>query len=425
MTLLSKPTLATTEHGAGPVKLFAALGPGDIVNAHRAQNTGQAIESETSIIFSGQLLEYCRMRSIETLGLSQHPRVDQLQDGLLFLENRPRWFEGDSGIRYHISRVAYGIYLAMRARRFGADLAIIDSGSAHYFSLALFSLLRITVVVNFHNSLWPNGFEPSRPLAKLIRFLDAWFFCRIAAAAIGVSPECERQARQLAGRAIPFFEYRAQFRREGFQFRRENADFDPFRIIFVGRAERDKGVLDIADMATRLRTLAVTSVAFEVCGDGRALPRLREVVEERQLGEVITIRGRLHRPELLQAYARAHALLVPTRSDFCEGLPQVCAEAMLSGIPIITSRLSNAIPVLAPAVAEAIPEDIESYVAQILNLSGDQATYNRLRDACPQLSRQFLDRSQSYPAAVDRLIAHLFPTWKLLADYEPLFARIG
>jgi glycosyltransferase involved in cell wall biosynthesis len=285
-------------------------------------------------------------------------------------------------------------------------------------------MLGIPVAVNFHNVLWPNGFEPTEGVARLIRSLDAWFFRRIVAATTGVSPECGNQVRQLAKRAIPFFEYRSQYQRADFQFSREKHDRDPFRVAYVGRAERSKGVLDIPAMAERLRELSRFPILFEVCGDGGALAELRRIVAEKALADMVLVHGRLPGPELFQLYARAHAVIVPTRADFCEGLPAVCAEAVLSGVPVITSRLSNAIPVIGPALAEAEPENIESYVGAMLKLVEDHATYDRLRDACPKLALQFLDRSQSYPAAVDRLLAHLFPGWKPLESYEPLFAQL-
>jgi glycosyltransferase involved in cell wall biosynthesis len=388
------------------MKLFAALGPGDIVAAHRAQICGKAITSETSIIYSGQLFEYCREQGIETLALSYNNNIDCLHDGLLHLENQPRRFEKSGGIRFHLSRIAYALYLAVRARRFGADLAIIDSGSTHCFALAVFRLLGIPVAIDFHVTLWPNGFEPKRPLAQLIRVLNAWFFRRVAVGAVGVSPEC------------------GQFRSEGFKSGLREHDRNLFRVIFVGRAERNKGVFDVAAMAQRLRSQSGIKIVFEVCGDGDALPQLRQTVEEKRLEDLVRIHGQLARPELLQVYARAHAVIVPTRSDFSEGLPKVCAEAVLSGLPIITSRLSNVIPLLEPALLEAVPDDVDSYVKAITKLANDSALYERLNAACRELARQFLDRSQSYPAAIDRLIACLFPGWKLLDSYEPLFDRI-
>ena len=97
------------------MKLFSALGPGDIVAAHRAQMSGKVIVSETSIIFSGQLIEYCRERNIETLAISSNPRVDELSDGIIHLENRPRRWRAAGGIRFHLSKISYAGYLAWRA----------------------------------------------------------------------------------------------------------------------------------------------------------------------------------------------------------------------------------------------------------------------------------------------------------------------
>src|SRR5664279_3825126 len=114
------------------MKLFLALGSGDIVSAHRWQMAGKPITFETSIIYSGQMMEFCRKQKIETLALSYHPRADRLRDGRLFIENYPRWGRGATGILYHLSILFYGFLLAVRARLFGADLAIIDSGTTHY-----------------------------------------------------------------------------------------------------------------------------------------------------------------------------------------------------------------------------------------------------------------------------------------------------
>src|SRR5262249_35046966 len=157
-------------------------------------------------------------------------------------------------------------------------------------------------------------------------------------------------------------------------------------------------------------------ILFEVCGDGAALDQLNEAVKEKGLYGVVCIRGRLARPELLQVYARAHAVIVPTRSDFSEGFAMVCAEAILSGRPVITSRVVPALEVLGAACMEACTDDIDSYVSAIQKLAEDGRSYEQLCGACSELSRQFLDRTKSYAAAVDRLMVHLVPKWRLLGD---------
>ena len=45
--------------------------------------------------------------------------------------------EGRSGLLYHLAMMYYAAYLAVRARLYRADIALIDSGTTLYFALAL------------------------------------------------------------------------------------------------------------------------------------------------------------------------------------------------------------------------------------------------------------------------------------------------
>jgi glycogen synthase len=56
------------------------------------------------------------------------------------------------------------------------------------------------------------------------------------------------------------------------------------------------------------------------------------------LSHVISVHGRLDRSELLPVYGACRALIVPTRGNFSERLPLVCADAVICGRPIVTSR---------------------------------------------------------------------------------------
>jgi hypothetical protein len=129
----------------------------NIVAAQRKQLAGAPVASETSIIFSGQLYEYCRARGIIALFTSDYGAVDELDTPLVKFVNVLRRWKRAAGWRYHLSRIIYSVRLARMARGFGADVALIDSGSAHYFSLAIFALMGVPVAVNFHNVRWPQG----------------------------------------------------------------------------------------------------------------------------------------------------------------------------------------------------------------------------------------------------------------------------
>jgi glycogen synthase len=401
-------------------KLFAALGPGDIVGSYRHRLAGDAIASETSLAFSDQLVDWCRLRGIELLAIGHHARADTLDCSGVRLEQRRKPLAGAGRLAFHVGAVLYAWQLAWRARRFGADLAVIDSGTAHYFALAAFRLLGVPVAVNFHNVLWPQGFKPAGRVARFIAWLDGLFFRHLVFAVAGCSPECGRQAMEMARREMPFFEWRGQYRSNGFPTPRDWDDRS-FRLLYSGRVERNKGALDIPKMAAELERRRPGLVRWDVCGDGAALPELRRAVSESGLDHVITVHGRLNRADLLAVYADSHAFIVPTRGNFCEGLPLVCAEAVICGRPIVTSRLSNALPVLGPAISEAKPEDIGSYVRAIELLATNEDAYVLRRDACARLSEQFFCPAQSYPAAVDRLMSAWSPHWTVVDNYARVY----
>jgi glycogen synthase len=391
------------------MRIFAALGGGDIVAAQRKELSGDSGVGQTSLTFSGQLYGYCVAKGYRALLTSHCGRADSLDTALVRLVNVPRSGDHLGGWRYHAAHVAYGVKLARMARDFRADLALIDSGTTHHFALTAFRLLGVPVAVNFHNVRWPQGFEPRGFTARTVRAWDSWTFRHVVLAAMGCSPECGVQARADGAARLPYFGWCAQYESEGFDASGVEENRVPFRLLFAGRVEENKGVFDLVRISAALRNRCAVPVNIEVCGDGSALAALRTAVETGGQADRITVRGRLERAELLQAYRRAHAVIVPTRSTFCEGMPLVCAEAALSGRPVVTSRLSNALPMLGEAIAVAQPDDVESYADAIRSLVEEPARYQRLRAACPAAAAQFLDRGRSYTAALEQLITGAYP----------------
>jgi len=239
-------------------------------------------------------------------------------------------------------------------------------------------------------------------------------------AGMGCSPACADQMRADGAGDLPYFGWTGQFSAVGFDPQQAPDSAPPFRVAFVGRIERNKGVFDILAMARDLSVACPVPVRFDICGDGTDLVALREAAAAAGLEDRVHIRGRLERAELLDVYRRSHAIIVPTRSDFCEGMPLVCAEAALSGRPVITSRLSNALPVVGPMIVEAEPEAIADYVAAITRLATDPALWGRLHDATQACRAQFLDRSKSYAAAIDAVLTHLSGEPPVARDYAAL-----
>jgi glycogen synthase len=367
-------------------------GPGDIVEAFTRWKNQQDVLTETSRTFSSQVFDFCKNNQLNSLFISTFSEKKQESFLNLSAENIPKKILA-GGLGYHLSQCLYGLRIIGVCLKHRPRYLHITSGVTHWFMLAPLKLLGIKIFPQFHNTLWPKGFEPSGTKDKIILALSAWFLKHIADATICCSPEIRSQINQISDNpTCEDIQFRAQFYRQNF----ENPpappvhNASPFNIVFAGRIERNKGVFDILSVAEKMQS---QDVIFHICGGGPAEDELNAECEKRNLTNRVIIHGRLKRPELLAIYNQGHAVIVPTRSDFCEGLPMVAIEAILLGRPVITSRLSNALDVLTDAIVEAQPDDVQSYVQAIEKLMIEKDFYVKKCQACYQYREPFLDGS--------------------------------
>lgn len=123
------------------------------------------------------------------------------------------------------------------------------------------------------------------------------------------------------------------------------------------------------------------------------------------LQQVVDIRGFTAPRELKAILDATHAAIVPTRGEFAEGMALSAVEAILAGRPCVTSSVVPALEVLKPACIEAQANDVESYVAAIIELATSEHLYAGLCAACPDLSAPFYDHGFGFAAALGRAIA--------------------
>jgi glycosyltransferase involved in cell wall biosynthesis len=362
------------------------------------------------------MFDFCRTHGLPVYAISWNPARALVRDGAFIAENRPKPLRNPRGVIYHANQVWYGLSLMISALRFGADTAVVVSGATHWFVLSLLTLARVKVIPCIHNTFWPSGYPQAQGMSsRVVRALDAWFWRHCAEATLCVSPECQRQVEAITGgRNGPIFQFRGQFYPDDFLAVAPPPPHDerPFRVIFVGRVVREKGIFDLVEIADRLEGKYPGRLRYEVCGSGSDLDELKEAIEGRGLRDIVKVMGRVSRSDLLGAYGRSHVLIIPTLHDFCEGMPATAAEAVLCGRPVLTSRLSNALDVLEGAVIEARPDDPDSYIEGLERLMNDGAYYRQCCEACPALQAQFYDRDRGFTAALGRALR--------LPDAEPV-----
>jgi glycogen(starch) synthase len=386
-----------------PVRIFYAAGPGDIIGTYRHWSAGRDDPSQVAITYSAQFFELCRAIGARGYAVSSHPRRQVVVDGPFRVEHRPIAFAKGPAALYHLGQMWSGLRMAASAVRFGADIAIV-SGGTHWFLLSLFSLLGVRVIPTLHCVLWRKSRRP-RGLNRLFHRLNGAFFRRAPTAILSLSTDITAQLDELTGsrhaRVIPFL---PSYRRGAVDAAGDPPGAPPFRVIFAGRIERNKGVFDLLEIAKRFAAAGRTEVEFDLCGDGSALDELRSAVEAAGVAARFRCHGHLDRTRMRERYAAAHVVIAPTTSAFIEGFNKVVAEAVLAGRPVITSSVCPALEYVRGAVVEVPPDDVGAYADAILALAADRSRWQALRDGCGSVSEPFYDPAKSWGAALSEAI---------------------
>lgn len=393
-----------------PLRILYAVGPGDVAGLYRDLQAGNDPAFQIGLPFSKQFLDWCDRYGAECHAISWCPRRDLLPHGPHRLENRPKhqlYFA--RGWKHHLGNFLYGWNVAGQAIRNRAQMVVVDSGTSQWIAFSLLRLWRIPVIAVIHATLWPRGFPPRRKLDRVLLFFDGLFFRHFAAATVCVSPECERQIRQVAGTPRgPIYQCRAQYR-HGFLDQvapPPDPGTPPFRILFLGRVEEVKGVASILEIAERLELELPGRFAWKIVGDGSMLGLLRQQAEERRLSNIVELPGRLpDQRQALDTFAWAHAVIVPTTSRFPEGLAMTAAEGALAGRPVIVSSVVPAWEILGAAAIQVPAGDVAAFAAAIRKLALDPDSYRTCQRATLDAQGQFYDRSQGLGSVLGRAIA--------------------
>lgn len=385
---------------------YAASGPADFIAAHLSFASGIEHPSEMSSTFSGQIERFCAEVGAKAYFVSTRNPASLHRDGDITIEHHPK--RGAAGLLFHLNEVRYGLSLVWRAWKWKADLAILDSGSTHFFVMSAFRLVGIPVLPVLHTTLWPRGRSPrAGALASVIGTLDKLFFRYCPSGVIGVSPECLRQVAAIApGHRYSLFDIRAQYRRAYFdRIPRPPTSREPFNVLFVGRVDPAKGVLDIPVMAEWIERRRPGSVRWTICGAGPADAALLAEIEARGLGDIVRPRGWTSPEQLQTIYGDMHVTIVPTRSAMNEGMAMTAAEAVLAGRPVVSNPVVPAVEVLGEAAVVAVTDDPISHAAAILALLDSAEDYDRRRAACADAGRDFLDPRFGLTRALHQAVA--------------------
>jgi glycosyltransferase involved in cell wall biosynthesis len=162
--------------------------------------------------------------------------------------------------------------------------------------------------------------------------------------------------------------------------------------LYVGRLVAAKGVFELVDAYAQLDAKSRSQVGLVFVGEGDARTKLMKRASQIHPGQVC-FAGFVHRDRLPEFYARAEALVFPTRSDTW-GL--VVNEAMSCGLPVVATNVAG-------CVADLVQDGWNGFVVSTQDPARLAAAMTRLI-ADPELRRKMgscsLERVQAYSPAV-------------------------
>jgi len=388
-----------------PLRIVYAAGPGDVVGTYRHWKEGRDDPSQVAVTYSGQFYDLCRELGARAYVVSYCPRRDKVIDGPFRIEHRPLRFLRGPGPLYHLGQLWAGLRLTATVLRFRADVLLTMGGGGWYALLPL-PLLGVKVIPTLHGHLWRVSHRPRGVDAFLWR-LSARLFRR-AAAIMYLSDSIARQVRSMAGPELraPMLHFVPTYRPEVFRGIAEAPApaAPPFRVFYAGRIERDKGVFDLLEIATRFATEGRTSIEFDLCGSGAALEELRRRAEEAGVAARFRCHGHVVKSVMREMYQQCHVVVVPTTSDSIEGLNKVVVESVLACRPVVTSRMCPALEYVRDAVLEVPPDDVRAYGDAILRLAEDPGLYEAKVRGCAAATGQFYDPQQGWAATFRRAL---------------------
>jgi glycogen synthase len=386
-----------------PIDLIYIEGPGNIVDSLKLWHNNNEVLTVTSLTFSGQVFDFCKRNNLNTLAISWHQTPDSIELENFTAVNLPKKILG-GGLGYHVSQIMYGLRLLWLILRHQPKHVHITSGVTYLFLLAPLKLFNIKIYPQYHNTFWTKGYPPSNKIHKILLFFDAWFLKNVATAAMCCSLEVKRQIESITNNQnCPVYVFKPQFNRAAF----EAAPYPPahakkpFTVVFAGRAERNKGIFDVLEMAKELKN---ESFEFHICGGGSALDELNQACLEQELSDSVKIHGNLNRPNLINIYALGHIVIVPTRISFSEGFAMVAAESILLNRPVIVSNVVPAAEILTGACIEIPAEDVSGFINAIRKLSTNQGLYESMCMACSPLKEQFLDGKEGLSNILEKTL---------------------
>ncbi|KHM50114.1 hypothetical protein PL71_06550 [Pseudoalteromonas distincta] len=156
-----------------------------------------------------------------------------------------------------------------------------------------------------------------------------------------------------------------------------------FKMLFLGRIVKDKGVFDLIQVANQLKE----KVELTIIGDGADLDEAKQLVDSLSLQETVTFTGLLPNSELSEYYNQTDVVVVPSNNHY-EGFPRVIMEGWAFNKPVIVSNTGGVKAFVKHNVNGLIfsPGNMQELSDSVNKLATDEVLYSQLQAEAKKMS---------------------------------------
>ena len=285
-----------------------------------------------------QFYEVCHELGAEIYVVTTRPPLfNRKKLGAVLIENWPAPNHDKlGGIRYHFAVVSWFLRLVPGLLRFIPDVVVLTAFQNHWFLLSFLSWMGVAIIPAVHNGFW-SKIGPTKASLRLLLSLNSASILKQVKVGIAVSDNAAEQLRSLIRSPTSVMTFNATYPRSEFS-NMSPADIEsapPFKVLFVGRLEANKGVYDLLHIAERLNEVRKGDFHFDVCGDGAELQNLRDQAKALEIERVFVCHGWCNAERIRLFLEQTHVVVIPTTAAFIEGFPKVYAEAILAARPVV------------------------------------------------------------------------------------------
>jgi glycosyltransferase involved in cell wall biosynthesis len=284
-------------------------------------------------------------------------------------------------------------------------------------------------VVHAHNLSWFGGFAIL--MAKLLRKRVLVKLPTARESAFGTGSARLRIFESCDAIALLAEETIAEFVQRGFPesriFKITNgvslAQFHPgpartaasdaaLEVIFVGRLDPRKGLLDLLEVWPSVVARAGRPVHLSICGDGPEAARVRQRIAELGIEASVTMKGRLG--DVASALRESDVFVLPSE---VEGNSNAVLEAMATGLPVLSTRVGGTPLLVGPEGAALLvePRDQAGLEEGLVGLLTDDVSRRTAGAA-------MLARAQEH-FSIDAIASRYLRVYEALAEGSP--ERVG